>query len=162
MSDVVPKENAKIEILSTSIKITHTCGCVLVEHFACGEPTGVRKEEAPKEYERLLAERKYHVELCNTHKCKGMAKIIKTDGTCQPVQPANRTDFTLEEMQAIVGGDIELVYLNDTEIMVVNEEGKIDNLDDNRAATLVFRKNYPDSDDYIVGDVLVCDNEQIR
>lgn len=91
-----------------------------------------------------------------------MAKIIKTDGTCQPVQPANGTDFTLEEMQAIVGGDIELVYLNDTEIMVVNEEGKIDNLDDNRAATLVFRKNYPDSDDYIVGDVLVCDNEQIR
>lgn len=162
MSDAVPKENAKIEILSTSIKITHTCGCVLVEHFACGDPTGVRKEEAPKEYERLLAERKYHVELCNTHKCKGMAKIIKTDGTCQPVQPANGTDFTLEEMQAIVGGDIELVYLNDTEIMVVNEEGKIDNLDDNRAATLVFRENYPDSDDYIVGDVLVCNNEQIR
>lgn len=162
MSDAVPKENAKIEMLSTSVKVTHTCGCVLVEHFACGEPTGVRKEEAPKEYERLLAERKYHVELCNTHKCKGMAKIIKTDGTCQPVQPANGTDFTLEEMQAIVGGDIELVYLNDTEIMVVNEEGKIDNLDDNRAATLVFRKNYPDSDDYIVGDVLVCDNEQIR
>lgn len=162
MSDAVPKENAKIEMLSTSIKVTHTCGCVLVEHFACGEPTDVRKEEDPKEYERLLAERKYHVELCNTHKCKGMAKIIKTDGTCQPVQPANGTDFTLEEMQTIVGGDIELVYLNDTEIMVVNEEGKIDNLDDNRAATLVFKKNYPDSDDYIVGDVLVCDNEQIR
>lgn len=91
-----------------------------------------------------------------------MAKIIKTDGTCQPVQPANGTDFTLEEMQAIVGGDIELVYLNDTEIMVVNEEGKIEDLDANHTATLILEENYPDTDDYIVGDVLVCDNEQIR
>lgn len=162
MSDAVPKENAKIEMLSTSIKVTHTCGCVLVEHFACGEPTGVRKEEDPEKYERLLAERKYHVELCNTHKFKSKAKIIKTDGTSVEVQPANGRDFTLEEMQAIVGGDIELVYLNDTEIMVVNEEGKIDDLDDNHAATLILEENYPDTDDYIVGDVLVCDNEQIR
>lgn len=30
-----------------------------------------------------------------------MAEIIKTDGTRQPVQPANGTDFKLEEMQAI-------------------------------------------------------------
>ena len=162
MSDAVPKENAKIEMLSTSIKVTHTCGCVLVEHFACGEPTGVRKEEDPEEYERLLAERKYHVELCNTHKFKSKAKIIKTDGTSVEVQPANGRHFTLEEMQVIVGGNIELVYLNDTEIMVVNEEGKIDDLDYNCAATLVFKENYPDTDDYIVGDVLVCNNEQIR
>lgn len=91
-----------------------------------------------------------------------MAKIIKTDGTCQPVQPANGTDFTLEEMQTIVGGAIELVYLNDTEIMVVNEDGKMNNLDDNHTATLIFKENYPDTDDYIVGDVLVCNNEQIR
>jgi ketosteroid isomerase-like protein len=91
-----------------------------------------------------------------------MAEIIKTDGTCQPVQPTNGTDFTLEEMQAIVGGDIELVYLNDTEIMVVNEDGKNNSLDLNHEATRVFRKNYPDSDDYIVGNVLVCDDEQIR
>ena len=38
-----------------------------------------------------------------------MTEIIKTDGTRQPVQPANGSDFTLEEMQAIVGGYIELV-----------------------------------------------------
>ena len=37
-----------------------------------------------------------------------MTEIIKTDGTRQPVQPANGSDFTLEEMQAIVGGYIEL------------------------------------------------------
>ena len=28
-----------------------------------------------------------------------MTEIIKTDGTRQPVQPANGSDFTLEEMQ---------------------------------------------------------------
>ncbi len=66
-SDAVPKEGARIENLSTSLKITHACGCVLVEHFACGTPTGVRKDEEPEKYERLQAERKYFVELCNAH-----------------------------------------------------------------------------------------------
>lgn len=66
-SDAVPKENAKIEPLGTSVKITHACGCVLVEHFACGVPTSVRKDEEPEKYERLLAERKYFVELCSEH-----------------------------------------------------------------------------------------------
>ena len=65
-SDAVPKEGAKIEALSTSIKITHTCGCVLVEHFAAGVPD-MRREENPAKYDRLLAERKYHIELCNQH-----------------------------------------------------------------------------------------------
>ena len=46
-SDAVPKEGAKIEVLSTSIKITHTCGCVLVEHFAAGKPD-MRREGNPK------------------------------------------------------------------------------------------------------------------
>ena len=47
-----------------------------------------------------------------------MAEIIKTDGMRQPVQPANGTDFTLEEMQAIVGGDIELVDVVDNKVFV--------------------------------------------
>ena len=41
-----------------------------------------------------------------------MTEIIKTDGTRQPVQPANGSDFTLEEMQAIVGGYIEREHDN--------------------------------------------------
>ena len=65
-SDAVPKEGATIEALSTSIKITHTCGCVLVEHFAAGEPD-MHREENPAKYDRLLAERRYHIELCNQH-----------------------------------------------------------------------------------------------
>ena len=83
-----------------------------------------------------------------------MAEIIKTDGTRQPVQPANGTDFKLEEMQAIVGGDIE--------IMVVNEEGKVHGLKHNPTATRIFKENHPSLSDYIVGDVLVCKEEQIK
>lgn len=41
------------------------------------------------------------------------------------MQPANGSDFTLEEMQAIVGGYIELVELDGSTTMVVNEEGKL-------------------------------------
>lgn len=91
-----------------------------------------------------------------------MAEIIKTNGTHQSVQPTNGTDFTLEEMQGIVGGDIELVFLNETEIMVVNEEGKVNALAYNSAATHIFKENHPSVSDYIVGDVLVCNNEQIK
>ena len=76
-----------------------------------------------------------------------MTEIIKTDGTRQPVQPANGSDFTLEEMQAIVGGYIELVEL----------DGNL-----NLEASRIFRAHHPASKDFIVGDVLVCNNNQIR
>lgn len=35
-SDAVPKEGATCEPLSTSIQITHCCGCMLTQHFAGG------------------------------------------------------------------------------------------------------------------------------
>ena len=91
-----------------------------------------------------------------------MTEIIKTDGTRQPVQPANGSDFTLEEMQAIVGGYIELVELDGNTTMVVNEEGKLIPLSLNLVASRIFRAHHPASKDFIVGDVLVCNNIQIR
>jgi len=53
-----------------------------------------------------------------------MTEIIKTDGTRQPVQPANGSDFTLKEMQAIVGGYIPMVEMDGKTTMGVKEEGK--------------------------------------
>ncbi len=91
-----------------------------------------------------------------------MAEIIKADGQKQELQPANGTDFTLEEMQSIVGGYIELVELNETDTMVLNEEGKLEGLPINIKATGLFRSHYPNSNDIIVGNVLVCNNNQIR
>ena len=91
-----------------------------------------------------------------------MTEIIKTDGTRQPVQPANGSDFTLEEMQAIVGGYIELVELDGNTTMVVNEEGKLLGMPYNAGADREFHSRFPSSKDFIVGNVLICNNNQIR
>lgn len=60
-SDAVPKEGAIIETLSTSIKITHRCGCVLVEHFAAAAPSN---RDTSQESD---ARRRYYIELCKEH-----------------------------------------------------------------------------------------------
>lgn len=65
-SDLVPKEGAKIEMLSTSVKITHVCGCVLVEHFAAGKPLKYRN--GPIVSNEVYFNRKYWIELCDKHK----------------------------------------------------------------------------------------------
>ena len=90
-----------------------------------------------------------------------MATLFHTDGFREKVSPANGSDFRLEEMQRMVGGIIEIVYFDDNTVMVINEEGKLLGLPLNMDATAIFRAHYPDSDDYIVGDALVCSDEQI-
>lgn len=65
-SDLVPKEGAKIEMLSTSVKITHVCGCVLVEHFAAGKP--LKYQNGPIALNEEYFNRKYWIELCDKHK----------------------------------------------------------------------------------------------
>lgn len=83
-----------------------------------------------------------------------MAQIIKTTGEIIETQPSNGTDFSLSELQAIVGGFIEVVHLSDGRLMVVNEEGKLEGLPINEKASQL----YPD---LIVGDVLVCEYYEI-
>ena len=70
-SSIVSKSSVKIETLSTSVKITHTCGCVLVQHFACGKPN-MRREDNPEQYDRLATERSYFIELCKEHISVGL------------------------------------------------------------------------------------------
>lgn len=90
-----------------------------------------------------------------------MAQILKTNGSWENVQPANGTDFTLEEVRAVVGGYVELVRLWDGRLMLINEEGKLYGLPLNAEATRLFLVER-DSYDVIVGDALVCDNDQFR
>ena len=84
-----------------------------------------------------------------------MAQIIKTTGEVIETEPRNGEDFSLDELQGIVGGFIEIVHLADGRVMVVNEEGKLDGLPVNQKASDL----YPD---LIVGDVLVCSLKQIK
>lgn len=91
-----------------------------------------------------------------------MATIYKANGEIIYTSPKNGKDFQLEEMQAVVSGYIEVVYLDDGLIMVVNEEGKLNGLAINWNATKLYRESHPWCNDIIVGDVLVCDYTEIK
>jgi hypothetical protein len=81
-----------------------------------------------------------------------MALLIKADGTFEevaPVSTAKRPKFKLEELQGHIGGYVEIIYLRDGRMMLVDEDGRIKKLALNRRATLLASME-------IVGDVLVC------
>lgn len=90
------------------------------------------------------------------------ATLYKTNGEQKKVTPKNGTDFSLRELQDFVGGYIQCCYFpNDNRVMVINEEGKLDNLPINRQATEIYQKEIYRGD-YIVGDALVCDGDMIK
>lgn len=80
--------------------------------------------------------------------------------TVEDVEPTNGRDFSLEELQGYVDGLIEIVPLTDGEIMVVNEEGYINNLPLNPLATAIFR-DATGNDGYIFGNVVICSDGQV-
>jgi len=92
-----------------------------------------------------------------------MALLIKADGTQETYpEPANGTDYKLAELKAAIGGGyIEMLALDGDRIMVLDEEGKLKGFPVNREATRMTRGIVADSD-LIVGDVLVCRNDQVR
>ena len=90
-----------------------------------------------------------------------MAIVIKTDGTKDALQPKNNKAFTLEELKSVVGGYIEIVQLTEDYLMVINEEGKLLDLPINVVATRVYRASR-NTEDFIVGNVLICSNKEIE
>ena len=84
---------------------------------------------------------------------------LKADGSEIQVNPVGR-HFTLKELQACVGGYIEMIPLGEELTMVLNEEGKLNDLPLNAKATKLFRLYHGDTD-FIVGDVLVAKNEDL-
>ena len=98
-----------------------------------------------------------------------MAQLIMVDGTIKNIVPNNGESFSLDEMQAFVGGNIEHVDLAwlkkngqiDPDIeddhLIVNEEGKLRGLPINRAATSIVAGL-----DIIVGPALLCNSEEFK
>lgn len=83
-------------------------------------------------------------------------ELIKTDGTKEAFRPLSKEKgYTLQELQKAVGGYIELVVLSGDTVMYLNEEGKIYDLPINEEATKLFREAHPNTNDYIVGNVIV-------
>lgn len=92
------------------------------------------------------------------------ATLYKQSGEAIKVYPNNGTDFTLEELQGYVDGYIEIVVLNEDLIIVINEEGKLDkNARLNERATAIARKhNAIYSNDYIVGNAILCARTMVK
>jgi hypothetical protein len=86
--------------------------------------------------------------------------LYRALGTQETVAPKNKKLFSLKELQAFVGGYIEIVFLTDSQIMVVNEEGKLDELPINVRATEIVRAR--GIEDTIVGDALVCPSKLVK
>lgn len=90
-----------------------------------------------------------------------MAVIYRTNGKREQVLPENGTDFKLEQLQKIVGGYIDILGIGSDELMVFNDEGKLMGLPINREATKIYQKHF-NTDDFIVGDVLICKDDEVR
>jgi hypothetical protein len=89
--------------------------------------------------------------------------IYRANGTQETVAPKNKKNFSLQELQSFVGGYIEMVFLfaiSDSLVMVVNEEGKLDELPINVRATEIIRQ--AGIQNTIAGDALVCSSKLIK
>ncbi len=95
------------------------------------------------------------------------ATWIKADGTVEKVDPADGRFFTLEELKGFVGGGyIEIKRLQGyvtNKLMVLDEEGKMSHrsLPENKIASAMYNAFHVGTD-WIAGDVLVCEFEQVE
>ena len=94
-----------------------------------------------------------------------VALLYKTDFSVEEIKPANRRYFKLEEMQAYVGGLIQILPLDgeglEDRLLVVNEEGKNIGLPFNLFATVEWIKYYGETD-FVSGDAIICHPSLIR
>jgi hypothetical protein len=85
--------------------------------------------------------------------------VYKSNGKIED-KSFSKKNVTLKEMQEVVGGYIEFLYLKNNLVMIVNEEGKMIGLPYNPKATLLVQEN--NINDIIVGDVLVVNQKLIK
>ena len=102
-----------------------------------------------------------------THKDKPAkqhtAYLVHTDGRKEEVKPKNGTDFSLEELQVYVGGYIQVINLGRSEVMVINEEGKLKNLPTNGEASFIAHmRKAIFTFDRIVGNAVVCHKSMVK
>ena len=82
--------------------------------------------------------------------------IIRPDGTETPApDPEGEDGYTLDQLQKIVGGYIQIIPSNDGRDVVLNEEGKLMGLEPNPRATAMVSL-FPG--DYLAGNVLFTTN----
>ena len=88
-----------------------------------------------------------------------MAKLFKVDGTVEDVKPANGKSFTLEELQKMVGGLIQVVPVFKSKYIIVDEEGRLKNYKHNTIASLLVMDEVNGD---IVGDMVLCGRAEFK
>lgn len=81
---------------------------------------------------------------------------ITTEGEITEISPSNGEAFHLHEIQAHVEGYIEIVYLTDDRIMVVNEEGKFGKAYNDFATEVCNLHKAIGRGDFICGNAVIC------
>lgn len=86
-----------------------------------------------------------------------MATLLKPDGTSVIVRPMRR-NFTLEELNRMVGGSIESVPTRTSKRMIVNDECRENGMPRNEAATALLTPQYLAAGNYMCGPAVVLDS----
>lgn len=90
-----------------------------------------------------------------------MAKLYKDDGTVLEIEPRNGRHFKLEELYEILECElVQMVFLQDNKIMLIDEEGKLTKSTVNKKATAIFNEILRISYDWIAGHAIVCEQNQ--
>jgi|TARA_X000000368_G_C22938590_1_gene671044 hypothetical protein len=87
------------------------------------------------------------------------AQLVSTNGDVKSVKPKNNKTFSLKELQSYVDGYIQILKTRDERIMIINEEGKLNNLPYNEIASSLYIYGMQDP---VVGNVLVMDKQMIN
>ena len=87
-----------------------------------------------------------------------MAKIIQVDGTEKDV---NKEKLTLEYMQEVVGGYIEIVTFPDRTMLICNEEGRLKGLPINKRASEIWYIQFG-TPEPICGNIIYAQKGEIK
>ena len=93
------------------------------------------------------------------------AKLLKASGEVAEIKPNNGADFTLDELYKHLNCSlVEVISLNQDDIMVVDDEGKLtsNNVVNVNATVLAQENQAITSWDYIAGNAIVCNRKMIR
>lgn len=90
------------------------------------------------------------------------AYLVKVNGEIREIKPKNGSDFALEEAQGYVAGYIEVVYLSQDQIMIVDEEGKFSKESNVFATAICQLHRVLGAYDYIAGDAVVCPSSMLK
>lgn len=91
-----------------------------------------------------------------------MGKLVKTNGEEQDIAPANGSDFELKELYKLLDCSlIEVIRTPDNKLMIIDEEGKLNNKERNRKATKIMEGAIFVSD-WIAGDALIINDNEFK